>query len=140
MRPHSSLYITQQKLHITKIIKTSIDLRFLKVLYSTLLHLPPLKFHYVGGWYDLTQDCCKVCIVSQRINHLARSHLLLESFIGSGQEVFSILQFSSTFPGNFFTKLKTAHLAEWRGYINVLILPTPPPPPVWQLVRSVGKG
>ncbi len=26
--------------------------------YSTLLHLPPLRFHCVGGWWNRTQDCC----------------------------------------------------------------------------------
>ena len=28
------------------------------VLYSTLLHLPPLRFPCVGGCEDRTQDCC----------------------------------------------------------------------------------
>ncbi len=27
------------------------------VRYSTLLHLPPLRFHCVGGCWDRTQDC-----------------------------------------------------------------------------------
>ena len=31
---------------------------FLYVLYSTLLHLPPLRFHCVGECWDRTQDCC----------------------------------------------------------------------------------
>jgi hypothetical protein len=31
---------------------------FMYVLYSTLLHLPPLRFHCVGGCWDRTQDCC----------------------------------------------------------------------------------
>ncbi len=30
----------------------------LYVLYSTLLHLPPLRFHCVGGCWDRTLDCC----------------------------------------------------------------------------------
>jgi hypothetical protein len=75
-----------------------------------------------------TRNVAKIALAVRRFNHAARFHLLLESFTGSGQEILSILQFSSTFPGNFFTKLKTAHLAEWRGYSNVLILPPPPPP------------
>ncbi len=29
-----------------------------KVLYLTLLYLPPLRFHCVGGCWDRTQDCC----------------------------------------------------------------------------------
>ncbi len=33
-------------------------LDFLIVLYSTLLHLPPLRFHCVGECWDRTQDCC----------------------------------------------------------------------------------
>ncbi len=28
------------------------------VRYSTLLYLPPLRFHCVGGCGDRTQDCC----------------------------------------------------------------------------------
>ncbi len=31
---------------------------FLYVLYSTLLHLSPLRFHCVGGCWDRIQDCC----------------------------------------------------------------------------------
>jgi hypothetical protein len=27
------------------------------VRYSRLLHLPPLRFHCVGGCWDRTQDC-----------------------------------------------------------------------------------
>jgi hypothetical protein len=33
-------------------------LEIFKLLYSTLLHLPPLRFHCVEGWWDRTQDCC----------------------------------------------------------------------------------
>jgi hypothetical protein len=66
---------------------------------------------------------------ARRFNHSAISHLLLESvgytsFTGNGQEVFNILQFSSTYPGNFFTKLKTAHLAECINCINSPLPPT----------------
>ncbi len=28
------------------------------VLYSTLFHLPPLRFHWAGECWDWTQDCC----------------------------------------------------------------------------------
>jgi hypothetical protein len=31
---------------------------FLYVRYSTLLQLPPFRFHCVGGCWDRTQDCC----------------------------------------------------------------------------------
>jgi hypothetical protein len=44
------------------------------VLCSTLLHLPPLRFHCVAGSWDGTRDCCNFGIGSQRSNHLARSH------------------------------------------------------------------
>jgi hypothetical protein len=40
---------------------------FSYVLYSTLLHLPPLKFHCVGGCCDRTQDCCDIGIGSQTL-------------------------------------------------------------------------
>ncbi len=40
------------------------------VRYSTLLHLPPLRFHCVGGCWDRTQDSCDYGIGS---NHSARS-------------------------------------------------------------------
>jgi hypothetical protein len=37
------------------------------VLYSILLHLPPLRFHCVGGCGDRTQDCYDFDIVSQAL-------------------------------------------------------------------------
>ncbi len=37
------------------------------VLSSTLLHLPPLRFHCIGGWWDRTQDCCDFGIGSQTL-------------------------------------------------------------------------
>ncbi len=40
---------------------------FLCVLYSTLLHLPPLRFHCVGGCWDRTQDSFDFCIASQTL-------------------------------------------------------------------------
>ncbi len=36
------------------------------VLYSTLLHLPPLRFYCVGGYWDRTQDCFDFGIDSQQ--------------------------------------------------------------------------
>jgi hypothetical protein len=45
---------------------------FFYVRYSTQLHLPPLRFHCVGGCWDRTQDCCDIGIDS----HSTRSHLL----------------------------------------------------------------
>jgi hypothetical protein len=40
-------------------------LGFFAVLYSTLLHLPPLRFHCVGGCWDRTHDCYDFGIGSQ---------------------------------------------------------------------------
>jgi hypothetical protein len=40
---------------------------FFYVLYSTLLHLPPLRFHSVEGCWDRTQDCCDFGIGSQTL-------------------------------------------------------------------------
>ncbi len=40
---------------------------FFYVLYSTLLHLPPLRFHCVRGCWNRTQDCCDSGIGSQTL-------------------------------------------------------------------------
>jgi hypothetical protein len=40
---------------------------FLNVRYSTLLYLPPLRFHCVGGCWDRTQDCYDFCVDSQTL-------------------------------------------------------------------------
>jgi hypothetical protein len=40
------------------------------VRYSTLLHLPPLRFHCAGGCWDRTQDCCDVGIDSQTLGQI----------------------------------------------------------------------
>jgi hypothetical protein len=37
------------------------------VSYSTLLHLPPLRFNCVGGCWDRTQDCRDFGIDSQTL-------------------------------------------------------------------------
>jgi hypothetical protein len=37
------------------------------VRYSTLPHLPPLRFHCVGECWDRTQDCCDFGIDSQTL-------------------------------------------------------------------------
>jgi hypothetical protein len=37
------------------------------VRYSTLLHLPPLRLHCVGGCRDRTQDCCDFGTYSQAL-------------------------------------------------------------------------
>jgi hypothetical protein len=38
------------------------------ILYSALLHLPPLRFHCADGCRDRTQDRCNWCIGSQSSN------------------------------------------------------------------------
>jgi hypothetical protein len=40
---------------------------FFFVLYSALLHLPPLRFHCADGCWDRTQDRCNWCIGSQTL-------------------------------------------------------------------------
>ncbi len=40
---------------------------FMFVLYSTLLRLPPLRFHCVGGCWDRTQDSCDFGIGCQTL-------------------------------------------------------------------------
>jgi hypothetical protein len=40
------------------------------VRYSTLHHLPPLRFHGVRGCWDRTQDCCDFGIDSQTLQPL----------------------------------------------------------------------
>jgi hypothetical protein len=40
---------------------------FMYVLYLTLPHLPPLRFHCVGGCWDRTQDSCDFGIGCQML-------------------------------------------------------------------------
>jgi hypothetical protein len=51
-------------------------LYFYSVLYSTLLHLSPLRYRSVWGCWDGTQDCCDFGIGRQtlRCNHSSISH------------------------------------------------------------------
>jgi hypothetical protein len=44
------------------------------VLYSTLLHLQPLRFHWVGGCFDRTSDFCVLAV--RLSNYSARSQKL----------------------------------------------------------------
>jgi hypothetical protein len=43
---------------------------FFFILYSTLLHLPPLRFHCADECWDRTQDRCNCCIGSQTLETL----------------------------------------------------------------------
>jgi len=40
---------------------------FSSVLFSTLFHLPPLRFSCVGGCWDRTQDSCDISIGCQTL-------------------------------------------------------------------------
>jgi hypothetical protein len=44
------------------------------VLCSTLLHLPPLRFHCVGGCWDTTQESCDFGFAVRRSNLSDSSH------------------------------------------------------------------
>jgi len=48
-------------------LKVFIFIVFFIVLYSTLLHLPPLRFHCTDGCWGRTQDRCNWCIGSQTL-------------------------------------------------------------------------
>ncbi len=52
-------YITVS-IKVKKILTEGFFGFFFYVLYSTLLHLPPLRFHCVGECSDRTQDCCYI--------------------------------------------------------------------------------
>ncbi len=66
------------------------------VLYSTLFHLPPLRFHCVGGCWDRTQASCDFGFDCQGS---ARSHPHIRLQISStfGQISSTLVQISSTF-------------------------------------------
>jgi hypothetical protein len=62
---------------------------FYYVLYSTLLYLPPLRFHCVGGWWDRTQDSCDFGFGCQ--DALAtRLHLILKATSSSAENIFEV--------------------------------------------------
>ncbi len=61
------LYLLLYSLSLT-VPKGGICICFLfYVRCSTLLHLPPLRFHCVGGCWEWTQDCCVVGIDSHTL-------------------------------------------------------------------------
>jgi hypothetical protein len=49
-------------------------LEFFYVLYSTLLHLPPLRFHCDGGCWDRTRTVVTSALAVRSSNQSARSH------------------------------------------------------------------
>ncbi len=63
----TSSFIT--KLHILRKSKQG-DFwifNFFYELYLTLLHLPRVRFHYVGGCWDRAQDFCDFGIIAVRL-------------------------------------------------------------------------
>ncbi len=55
----------QQVLSILRQSYSGILFLFFNVIYATLLHLSPLRFHCVGGCWDRTHDCCDFGICSR---------------------------------------------------------------------------
>ncbi len=56
--------------HLTSTITINRGFFFMYVLYSTLFHLPPLRFHCVGGCWDRTQESCDFGIGCQTLEPL----------------------------------------------------------------------
>jgi hypothetical protein len=52
---------------------------FLSLLYSTLLHLPPIRFHCVGGCWDQSGDSCDFNISSQMLSPVTTRLNLIHS-------------------------------------------------------------
>jgi hypothetical protein len=65
-RPHNTEVREPSMIHFLKNILLG-DFFIFFVLYSTLLHLPPLRFHCADGLWDRTQDRCNWCIGSQTL-------------------------------------------------------------------------
>jgi hypothetical protein len=76
-----------------------LDFIFFYVRYSTLLRLPPLRFHCLGGCWDLTQDSCDLRhwlsdALTNRldlIHYSARSHPLGQRIGQDSQSYESLL-------------------------------------------------
>jgi hypothetical protein len=47
--------------------RNNLGTHFFSYYISTLLHLPPLRFHCADGCWDRTQDRCSWCIGSQTL-------------------------------------------------------------------------
>jgi len=75
---HHSLIFHRLPLHHRHFFFLNIfwgDISFF-VLYSTLLYLPPLRFHCVGGCWDRTQDSCDYGIGCQTLLVTTRLDLI----------------------------------------------------------------
>ncbi len=87
----------------------------LYVRYSTLLPLPPLRFHCVGGCRDLTQNCCDFALTARRSNHSARSHLIhMSSFAFAWNTSFFSAYFLSSI---IYSKLFVIFLKYWFDFL-----------------------
>ncbi len=81
------------------------------VCYSTLLHLPPLRFHCVRGCWDRTQDCCDSGIDSQMLHATTRLDLIYIRL-----DLIHIFFITSWC---FYSQLKIRmHMKFWRSYTN----------------------
>jgi hypothetical protein len=79
------------------------------VLYSTLLHLPPLRFHCVGGCWDRTQDSCDFGIGFQMLCHAAYISSTLDYISSTLGDISSTLGYISSSLG---------YISSTLGYIS----------------------
>ncbi len=78
---------------------------FFKALYSTLLHLPPLRFHCVGGCWDRTLDCCDFGIGIENISVRLRKGLYWR-----GEIVLITIFIKIRVPSSFLVKSETGKM------------------------------
>ncbi len=94
--------------HLHRIHRYSTDLEgceffgfSFSVRYSTLLHLPPLRFHCVGGGcWDRTQDCCDFGIDSQTLLKVPKCEIFDRS------DFHDFYPIKSLWEGDFGVKIK----------------------------------
>ncbi len=64
-------FARSQQAYLLLVIQKSIQSLEIWIFYvctsSTLLHLPPFRFHYVGECWDRTQDICDFAIGGNRV-------------------------------------------------------------------------
>ncbi len=113
-------------------------------LYSTLLHLPPLRFNWVGvSWYRI-QDCCDLALIARPSNHPARSHPLStrshpHSARSHPHSSRSHPHSASSHPQDMYSTVDSrtvsfSHLAIYLLEIAILAWCIPPPPQTKQAV------
>ncbi len=89
---------------------------FMYVLYSTLLHLPPLRFHSVGECWDRTQDSCFFGIGWQTLwplGYISSTNLHLIHILYLYRRICSFVGFSSQPFRNIFEN------PDWYKYETV---------------------